>query len=290
MFYTKSFAKHFTTRFPWYGIAGIVLCLVAWMVSWLRIGPFYRYSFFPQWFGYILCVDALVRARHGTSLIQRMRWRYVGLFVVSSLFWWIFEFLNEAVKNWHYILDGPYTPLAYFLLASLSFSTVLPAVMETAELLWTHKPLRPRLPAGERGPRISLQTFILLEIVGLACFILPWIFPQYCFGLVWLSLIFLLDPLNNFMGRKSMLAHLLMKDWHFSILPFASLTCGVFWEMWNFFALPKWQYTVPYIGFWKVFEMPLLGYSGYLPFALELFALYQFVLLLIGQKEDYLVF
>jgi hypothetical protein len=34
--------------------------------------------------------------------------------------------------------------------------------------------------------------------------------------------------------------------------------------------------------------MPLLGYAGYLPFALELFAMYQFVLVLLRRKEDYL--
>jgi len=79
-----------------------------------------------------------------------------------------------------------------------------------------------------------------------------------------------------------------VRDWRFFVLPLAGIWCGFFWEMWNFYALPKWYYTVPYIGFWKVFEMPLLGYSGYLPFALELFALYQFFLLVTRQKQDYL--
>ncbi|HEY5004427.1 MAG TPA: hypothetical protein VII61_14795, partial [Ktedonobacteraceae bacterium] len=102
----------YTKRFPVYGFVAIALCCSAWAASWLRIDPFYRYSFFPLWFGYILTMDALVVARHGTSLLQRMRWRYIVLFVVSSVFWWIFEGLNVAVNNWHYITDQPYTPLA----------------------------------------------------------------------------------------------------------------------------------------------------------------------------------
>jgi hypothetical protein len=73
-------------------------------------------------------------------------------------------------------------------------------------------------------------------------------------------------------------------------LPLAALTCGFFWEMWNFFSLPKWYYTVPYVGFARVFEMPILGYTGYLPFALELFALYQFLLAFLNQKDDALAF
>jgi len=100
--------------------------------------------------------------------------------------------------------------------------------------------------------------------------------------------VFLLDPLNNVLGRKSTLAHIVGKDWRFVVLPLAGLCCGFFWEMWNYYALPKWYYTVPYVGFWKIFEMPLLGYTGYLPFAVELFALYQFALFVSGQKEDYL--
>ena len=36
--------------------------------------------------------------------------------------------------------------------------------------------------------------------------------------------------------------------------------------------MPKWVYHVPFFGWLKVFEMPILGYGGYLPFALEVFA------------------
>jgi len=100
--------------------------------------------------------------------------------------------------------------------------------------------------------------------------------------------VLILDPINNLLGRKSALAHIAVGDWRFFVLPLAGLICGFFWEMWNYYALPKWYYTIPYVGFAKIFEMPLLGYSGYLPFALELFAMYQFVLLLTRQQDDHL--
>ena len=275
-------------RFPFYSVLGLILCLTAWTCSWFRIEPFFRYSFFPLWFGFILFLDGLVFWRRGTSLLHRMRWRYMLLFLVSSLFWWIFEGLNEAVHNWHYILDQPYSPLVYFFISSLDFSTVLPAVLEMTELLSSFKPLHPRLSADNPGPRLPLPVLTSLVILGLISFALPWFFPQYFFGLVWLCVVLILDPINNFMGRKSTIAHIAVKDWRFFVLPLSGLCCGFFWEMWNYFAMPKWCYTVPYVGFWKIFEMPLLGYTGYLPFALELFALYQFVLLVLRQKEDYL--
>ena len=275
-------------RFPFYGFLALALCLAAWACSWLRIEPFFSYTFFPLWFGYILFVDALVVARHGKSLLTRARWRYILLFVISSIFWWVFEGLDVPVQNWHYVFDRPYSPLAFFLIASLNFSTVLPAVMETAELLSTFKPLHPRLSASEPGPRLPLWILVLVGMLGIICFILPWLFPQYCFGLIWLCVVLVLDPINNFFGRKSVLAHIAVRDWRFFVVSLGGITCGFFWEMWNYFSLPKWYYTIPYVGFWKVFEMPILGYSGYLPFALELFAMYQFLLLLTRQKEDYL--
>ena len=49
----------------------------------------------------------------------------------------------------------------------------------------------------------------------------------------------------------------------------AALICGFFWEMWNFCSAAKWIYTVPFVQRWTVFEMPILGYAGYLPFGLE---------------------
>jgi hypothetical protein len=49
----------------------------------------------------------------------------------------------------------------------------------------------------------------------------------------------------------------------------AALICGFFWEMWNLHSLAKWIYFVPYVDRFHLFEMPLLGYAGYLPFGLE---------------------
>ena len=99
--------------------------------------------------------------------------------------------------------------------------------------------------------------------------------PHYTFPLVWVSLYLIFDSLNLLRGAPSLFTFLRSGNWrpYFS-LAFGALTCGFFWEMWNFYSYPKWIYNVPFVGFWHVFEMPLLGYAGYLPFSLELFSLY----------------
>ena len=42
--------------------------------------------------------------------------------------------------------------------------------------------------------------------------------------------------------------------------------------MWNVHSLARWQYDIPYVERFRIFEMPLLGYAGYLPFGLECMA------------------
>jgi hypothetical protein len=278
-------------RYPSYGYLAIVLNLTTWFLDWGRIDPFFRYSFFPLWFSFILILDALNKARTGSSLLTRAPAKFAQMFLFSAVYWWLFEAFNIPTQNWHYIFDHHYSLAEQVFVETLDFTVVLPVVMEMAELWTSFKRLRPRLPAHEVGERISAPAAARLMLLGVACVILPFVFPHQAFVLVWLSVVLLLDPLNNLMGRKSALAHLKARDWRFFIaLPLAGLSCGFFWEMWNFLSLPKWYYTVPYVGFGKVFEMPILGYTGYLPFALELFALYQFLLACLNQKDDALTF
>ena len=66
----------------------------------------------------------------------------------------------------------------------------------------------------------------------------------------------------------------------------AGIVCGVLWEFWNYWALAKWRYVgVPVFPSARLFEMPLAGYLGFPPFALEVFALYHLVRPLVGLSD-----
>lgn len=309
--------KPFLARIPWYGWAGGILNIVAWTMSWGRFGEWnglsingqtyldthihlWGYTFFPLWLGFILVLDSISVARTGSSPLTR-DWRgFVLLFLLSMPFWWVFEILNLPVQNWVYLFDHPIDVntlqgwLEYHIYSSICFSTVLPAVLEIAGILASFSVLRPRLAPDNPGPKARPATVIMLMLVGAVCFVLPVLSPYYAFGLIWLGVAFVLDPINNLARTKSALGHLLAGDWRFFVLmPLSALCCGFFWEMWNSLALPKWIYTIPLIESWHiphVFEMPLIGFSGYLPFGIELFAMYQFALLLLGRRKDVLTF
>ncbi len=281
-------------RFPFYGYLALGLNAAAWYGSWQDGSDLLKsLSFFPLWLSFILILDALNRVRSGSSLMTRAPGKFVQLFLFSSPIWWLFELLNWPVQAWHYIspFSYPAGSVLAAVLATVNFSIVLPAVIEMAELLASFKALRPRLAARGVGERASLRAIVCLILLGTILLALPYLWPQGGFFLMWLSLGFLLDPINNVLGRKSALAHFKARDWRFFVtLPLSALACGFFWEMWNYYSLPKWYYTIPYVGFGKVFEMPILGFSGYLPFAVELFALYQFLLAMTFQREDALSF
>lgn len=262
---------------------GLLLVIVCWPLNWLLPGLRTHLLFFPLWLGYILTVDGLVYRRQGTSLLARNGRAFVGLFLISAPAWWLFEVINWRTANWEYVGRHFFSDLAYAGLASLSFSTVMPAVFGTAEFISTFGWLK-RLPAGPtlKPTRPVLWGFF---VTGLTMLTLMLAWPRLFFPFIWLSLYFLLAPVNVWLGQRSLSEYTAVGDWRPVVaLWLAGLVCGFFWEFWNYFAYPKWIYHVPPFEFAYVFEMPLLGYGGYLPFSLELFALYHLAVGLLGRQ------
>jgi predicted flap endonuclease-1-like 5' DNA nuclease len=62
-------------------------------------------------------------------------------------------------------------------------------------------------------------------------------------------------------------------------LLFGGMAIGLTWEALNIGARAKWIYTVPGLEELKLFEMPVLGFFGFPPFALECFVLWQALVL-----------
>ena len=255
---------------------GLALAAVAWPASWLQVNPIGEFAFFPLWLGYILVVDALVLRRRGTSLLTRGPVAFSCMFLASVPLWWTFEGINNLTQNWYYLGDEEYSTLKYVVVASWSFSIVIPAVFETAELAGSFD----AISRFGRGPviqpsRLFLAAAIALGLLSLISLVL---WPGYAYPVTWICLLLLLDPINYLRGHPSIIARLSRGDWRLvASLGAGALICGWFWEMWNYWAFPKWHYSIAFVDFVRVFEMPLLGYAGYLPFGLEAYTAYHFL-------------
>ncbi|MCO6490269.1 MAG: hypothetical protein J5I98_17785 [Phaeodactylibacter sp.] len=260
---------------PLHGRAGLALIILFWYLNWHLPGLRSHWAFFPLWLGYILTVDALVHYRRGSSWFTQNPKGFALLFLLSAPFWWVFEALNARTQYWVYIPIESFSDLEYYLYCTLNFSVVLPAILITSQLFQTFSWLRNLRPGWRVGKRPA--TVWLFFFLGWAMLAATLIWPQYGMAFIWMSLFFIMDPVNYWLGRPSLLRRTAEGDWRLVFaLWLGGLTCGFFWELWNYYSSPKWLYQVPYVDFWYVFEMPLLGYLGYLPFALELYAMYAF--------------
>lgn len=264
-------------------MAGLLLLAFWWPLAWLQVRPLSDHYFFPLWLGYILIVDWLVLRRTGTSPIARSGWWMTGAFLISVPLWWVFEAFNAVAGNWRYNTPVDYSSVAYALLASLAFSTVIPAVLVTTELVRSFHLDAPCILPAIRATRRRL---VLVHLAGWLMVVLTLLWPRYSFPLIWLSVVFVLDPVATALGTRSIAWHLGRRDWSPVVnLGLGALTCGVFWETWNYYSLPKWTYDVPFVEFWHIWEMPLLGYTGYLPFGLEVYLFYVVARRLLGLEQ-----
>jgi hypothetical protein len=260
--------------FPLWGWAALLWVATSWTLAWTRFPwfePFQQHTFTPLWLGYIVVMNALTARRAGSCLLTREPARFAAFFPLSALFWWFFEYLNRFVANWRYTGIGDFGAVEYALFATLAFSTVLPAVASTAEWLGTF----PRLDAAfarwravrVRGPKLAAAVVLGLTTASLAAL---GVFRESVYPLVWIAPALVIICLQVLGGRATVLAPLAAGDWR-SLASYsaAALFCGFFWEMWNSASLARWEYSIPHVDRFHVFEMPLLGYAGYLPFGIE---------------------
>jgi len=250
---------------------------LAWILAWTRFSWFISYqphTFSPLWFSYIVVVNALCVRQTGHSLMTDRPGFFLLLFPMSAVFWWFFEFLNRFVQNWYYT-GAEFSPWAYFWYATLPFTTVLPAVLSTKQWFqsanWIKHCYGDMRPIRFRHPRKAALCILLLSAAGLAVIGLR---PNFLFPLLWVSPLLILVCLQTLMRERHIVSVMAAGDWHDAVAAaLAALVCGFFWEMWNYFSLAKWNYSVPLVHRFLIFEMPLLGYGGYLPFGLECMAI-----------------
>ena len=255
-------------RFPLHGQLGLALMVAAWALAWSRAdlpGIAEQHTFFPLWLGFIFTLDGLVFRRAGRSLWKSRRTAFLLLFPASALSWWYFEFLNRFVQNWWYPDRMDFGPVHYIIYSSLCFSTVLPGVFEMHDLLASFPALRDRWSCGPRWhfPRAA-AVFAALGVI-----LLPLVprFPDPLFFATWIAPLALLAGALGLAGVETPFHPIARGDWSPVVrLALAALVCGFFWELWNFWSCPHWEYAVPYVNRFHLFEMPVVGYAGYLPF------------------------
>ena len=258
-------------HFPTWGYLGYVGLGTTWLVAWNRydfLSMIQPYTFTPLWLSFIVVINAHVHRLSNSAPIYKAPGKFALLFLVSAAFWWIFEFLNRFTENWDYTGVEGVSGLHYFVHGSICFSTVLPAVYSMFRLLYCRNALHEYFFLGVRTPFLRSRFIAVASLItGLLGMIGVGAIPTYAYPFVWLGPVLIYGGSYQVFQRQAKRKALMRGDWRWvAFWALAGLICGFFWELWNFNSLLKWEYQVSFFNGLHVFEMPLLGYLGYLPF------------------------
>lgn len=283
-------------RPPWYFWMSLFLFVAFHVCLVMKIDPVYTYFFIFAWWSYIILIDSIVFWIKGESLLSQLKFKILPLVVCSYLFWELFELINLRILNWDYIhvssISGIVSgggnifsnPVWKHLFKFIAFGSVVPGILETYNLFQI-------ISLGRRlnflGWEKTSQIFrwrwwgrpgYLWIAIGIGMVLASILWSEYCFWMVWVAIIFILDPDTEKHNGKGILAELRQgKVRTFYRLLATGLFCGILWEGWNYWAGLKWTYEVPFVGGLKVFEMPILGYLGFAVFAVESYVFYQWL-------------
>jgi len=287
---------------------GLAIMIVSETATLLQIEPFWSWNTPIAWTGFILFADAVVYRARRDSWIRSAPREFAALALVSIPLWLVFEGDNLIIDNWNYT-GLPENALLRQVGYAWSFATIWPAIFEGAELVGvlrgsgrsggsdrsgsfgssrasdrsvSHLPDLPDSPDLHGPPGLPGLPGVTSIAIGALMLASPFIgspaTARYLAAPVWLGFIFLLDPINARLGGESLWLDVRGADYRRLInLALSGFLCGVLWEFWNFWSRAKWHYTVPIMERWKIFEMPVPGYLGFPPFALECFTMYVFV-------------
>ena len=282
-------------RWPVHTWFGLALLAVSEGAMLAQVEPFWTWHTPFAWTGYILLLDGIIYKLRGSSWLMTNRAEFAFLAIVSIPLWVVFEGYNLLIKNWYYI-NLPENLVARYFGYAWAFATISPGIFQTAELVAHVRGARVRvvdsrpstgLSTGDS--RLSTVDYVCIAS-GAAMLLWPIVWPSpYLAAPVFLGFIFLLDPLNARAGDES-----LFRDWrrgnHDRLINLlvAGFICGGLWDFFFNDTATTEIYTVPILGDIKIFEMPVLGYFGFPPFALECFTMYVFVrrLLWRGRRRE----
>jgi hypothetical protein len=271
---SKSLNKNQRTLPMWFWF-GAVLLFSCWLIMWGQfsvLGSALYYTFVPLWWGFIFFLDGILFQRNqGISFISKHPKTLVLSAISSIVGWYYFEFLNFFVlQNWYYpdlnLIASPFT----YVWSALTFSTIWPSLFIWYNLLKTVPAIANKY---RTGPIIDLSPKLKIIVGLIGCFIcvITSVYADLFFWMVWLGPLIVVGTVLSLLNIGTPFSSIKLGDWSPCLLMgLATLFNGFFWEMWNFWSSPNnpnyWKYNLPYIQELLVFEMPILGFSGYIFF------------------------
>ena len=248
------------------------------------VEPFATWYYNFAWYPVLLAGDGIValtggagRGRRGEFLLLGRKDFFATVLAWSVVVWLFYELFNFRLQNWYYI-NVPADRLGYWSGTVIAFATVLPAVLVAEGIL-------AGLNVGDRLRwkqfEVTSALIAVMRIAGVMMLAMVLVWPKYFFPLVWGATMLLVEPENYRKSKDHSLLGDLEKGEPGRLLRLllGGALIGFIWELLNINARAKWIYTVPFLEDARFFEMPLPGFFGFPPFAVECFILWQAIVL-----------
>jgi hypothetical protein len=230
------------------------------------------------WPGYVLFLEGVLTLQTGASPVRKRPHHFALLCLASITIWCVFDWINfYFIASWDYLGMPIESRWHRYWGYALAFGAVVPAMLMSGQVLLNLRWFDRARSTSWRMPRWA--KWVALS-AGVVMFVWPFVSKSPVANLtLWTSLVFMLDPINLKLGRPSM-----FRDWQNgwygrTLAAFAGgLACGLLWEFWNYWALAKWVYHLPFLGaaeHVRYFEMPVVGLLGFLPFGIECWVMWQ---------------
>lgn len=282
----KTRESHFIERegkYPWWFFGGIALFIFSLIVFWgfVSFNKFINStSFVPLWWGFILFLDGLVFYRNnGSSLLSRKPQIVFLLAVISSLGWFLFEYLDYFIlQNWYYPNNEIFSVYGNSVWFMFSYTIIFPQIFELYHLFLTIPGLKNRWANGPIIKRTKGSVFFLI-ILGVVVSVVMGYFPFQLFCTVWINPVLIMAGILSLLKIPTLFSPMRNGDWTKPMLiAIAMFVSGLLWEFFNYgselFNDPVsinpsfWKYSIPYVNDVKLpfSEMPVLGYWGYIPY------------------------
>lgn len=223
-----------------------------------------NYTYAVTWWGILTLIDEWNFRRRGLSLWRghAARFAFVTL-PLSVVFWLFFEMLNLGSPQWRY-RGGLPNLSAQVLFGFVSFGTVIPIMIE---IYW--------VIGGEfRLPRAAANTLKrhsgILALIGVALTLLPYFNHEFWLNQgMWIAPALLLLRLAPLPVGSPSAARLALN------VAANGIVAGLMWESLNWFSPTHWEYLI--LQSWPhLFQMPWIGYIGFIPFAFTALLVYSF--------------
>jgi hypothetical protein len=225
------------------------------------IPAIYEFTYAIVWWGLLILMDEWNAARLGVSLWRNAAPRFFWMTLpLSALYWISYEVLNLYMPQWRYT-GGIRSLHAQVLFGLVSFATVIPIIIEC---YW--------VAAEVSGVPAAIVSFaarnrVIFVVLGAISLSLPLYSPFF-----WINQAMWLGPGLILLPVRSPGAHATKaRFWRGVVL--GSLLSGLLWESINYWANTRWQYIIE-MNQPHLFEMPVFGYFGFIPFGFSIVIFY----------------